>query len=255
MNMPKPLQWLSFSLLVVIATACQRQPSVKAENQLDSNRSAASDMTPQSSATPTNDRPSIDEQVIKAAGQHLALDYTALLKDAAGETLDDAIAGARVTPLASGHTLISYAGGLFRLDQQGKTIWSYPGLMVLISYTYVPANNLIYGTAVDNFMFILDARSGKELYRISRNGSASYGETIPYGTDGCLIVEPRGEYRERHSSFGLLVMDKPEAWRGLKRLWEIEIPPEAKISVVGGKIFATTKTDNAIYVKEIHPPK
>ncbi len=253
MIIPRDKLWLSLGLLVLLSTACQQQQSTKPASQPESK--PPSSVTAQSSASPDNSRSSIDEQIVKAAGQRLSLDYAALLKDAGGETLKDAIDEAQVTPLASGHVLIGYAGGLYRLNQQGKTVWSYPGLMMLWSYTYVPATNLIYGTAADNVMFILDAATGKERYQISRNGSAGYGKTIPYGTDGCLIIEPRDEYRNRQPPGGILVMDKLEAWRGLKPLWEIEIPPEAEIAVVAGKIFATMKSDKAVYVKEIYPPK
>lgn len=50
-------------------------------------------------------------------------------------------------------------------------------------------------------------------------------------------------------------MDQLEAWCGLKRLWEIEIPPEAEIRLAGKRIFAVTKTEKGIYIKELFPPR
>ena len=44
------------------------------------------------------------------------------------------------------------------------------------------------------------------------------------------------------------------AWRGTKRRWHREFPPDADLFVKGERIYAVSKTTTSIYVKEIEPP-
>ena len=67
-------------------------------------------------------------------------------------------------------------------------------------------------------------------------------------------------YREALDEWtsGKMEMIEPDfvtAWRGTEALWTAEFPPDAELVVNGDRIFAVTKTDERIYVREIIPPK
>ncbi len=44
-------------------------------------------------------------------------------------------------------------------------------------------------------------------------------------------------------------------WRGTKKLWHSDFPPDAELAVNDKRILAITKTTAGIYVKEIFAPK
>jgi hypothetical protein len=53
----------------------------------------------------------------------------------------------------------------------------------------------------------------------------------------------------------MFITDAVTAWRGTEVLWSRDFPPDAELVVRGDKIYAVTKTDKSIYVREIIPPK
>jgi len=112
---------------------------------------------------------------------------------------------------------------------------------------------LIYGTAGDNNMFILEASSGRELARNSRDGSGAYGVVKPYLADICLVTDNLRGYRDKHNDSS--IKDAVTAWRGAKELWSAELPPDADLIVAGDKILALTKTKDGIFIEDIDVPK
>ena len=102
-------------------------------------------------------------------------------------------------------------------------------------------------------MFILEASTGKELVRNSRNGSAAYGQVRQYGNDMCLITDNNWGYRERLND--PTIKDGVTAWRGTEILWSTELAPGANLIVRGDRIIALTKTHDGIFIKEILVPK
>ena len=136
-------------------------------------------------------------------------------------------------------------------DSQKRVIWEYnlPGGW-LIDFDVVEATGLVYGTAGDNIMFILDLSSGKELEKSGRNGSAAYGDVKAYGKDLCLIRDDFRVYREKVPDPSFEPMkDRLAAWRGTQLLWQLDFPPDAELIVREKKIFALTKTKTRVYLK------
>lgn len=139
------------------------------------------------------------------------------------------------------------------LDTNGKVVWEYNVPQMLFDFAVIPSTGLIYGTAGDNNMFILESSTGKELVRNSRNGSAAYGQVKPYGNDMCLVTDNNWGYRDRLDD--PTIKDGVTCWRGTEILWSTELPPDANLIVKGGKISALTKTKDGIFIKEVLIPK
>ena len=119
---------------------------------------------------------------------------------------------------------------------------------------------LVYGSAYDNLMFILDASNGQELYSNGRNGKFAYGQVVPFGKDMCLITDNLEGYRDaleewKRGKIEMFITDSVAAWRGTEIVLSLEFPPDAELVVRGDKIYAVTKTYKRIYVREIIPPK
>jgi hypothetical protein len=169
---------------------------------------------------------------------------------------DYEIDAAKLIPLTSGRVLAGAGRTLVMLNSQKRVVWKYEVSQWLIDFDVVESTGLIYGTAGDNIMFILDISSGNELKAISRNGSAAYGQVKAYGRDACLITDNFWGYRDKVRDLDLEPMkDGIAAWRGTRLLWHIDFPPDAELIVNGKRIFGLTKTKTSVYVKEIFPPK
>jgi hypothetical protein len=173
----------------------------------------------------------------------------------------DEYADAKLIPLSFGKMLISVGKVLYRLDSNRNVEWKYETPWVN-DFAIVESTNLIYGTAGDNHMFILDASSGKVLLSDSRNGRAAYDQVKPYKEDQCLITDNFSGYRQDWNELRIPGMinaptwkDGVTAWRGTQKLWHRDFPPDAELLVKGEKIYAVTKTKESIYVSEIEVPK
>jgi hypothetical protein len=194
----------------------------------------------------------------KLNGLKLPLDYESGVP--APEEIPHQVDSAKVHPLASGHLLVNYYDTLYRLDSEGREVWAHGEAQMIFDFAYVEATNLIYGTAGDNVMFILDAATGERVHAESRNGSAAYGVAVPYGRDQCLVKDNFVMYRMKAKDFNEASGHEPmqdgiTAWRGSEVLWHSDFPPDAEPLVVGEKIYAVTKTKSGIYIKPIAVPK
>ena len=161
----------------------------------------------------------------------------------------------KVLPLPSGRMLVGVNDKLYMLGAGRRVVWKYEVPQTFVDFAYVGATGLVYVTAGDNCLFILDARTGRRLYANSRNGSAAYGATVPYGDDACLVMDNFAGYRMGREAGYAPMQDGVTAWRGTEVLWHAEVPPDAELQVTGTKIFAVTKTRLKVFVKEIRAPK
>lgn len=167
---------------------------------------------------------------------------------------EDEIDAAKVIPISSGGFITDAGDVLSRFDSQKRVVWEFDISEPLFDFDVVESTGLVYGTAGDNIMFILDLSSGKELKVESRNGKAAYGQVSAYGTNECLVLDNFWGYREGLPSEFEPMKDGVTAWRGIRELWHRDFPPDAELVVKGKQIFAVTKTKTTVYIKEIFPP-
>ena len=161
----------------------------------------------------------------------------------------------KVAILPSGGVLAAAGDALYMLDADRRVVWRYDMPQPIIDFAYIRATGVVCGTAGDNNMFILDASTGRELVTNSRNGRGGYGAVLPYGEDVCLITDALGGYNVDYRGDGKPMQDGVTAWRGTRMLWQVAIPPDAELQVVGSRIYAVTKTRSRILVREIKAPK
>jgi hypothetical protein len=172
------------------------------------------------------------------------------------QTLKWGLSEGKVVVTPSGRTLAAAGDTLYMLDaSRRRVLWKYSTWQLVFDFAYVEATGLVYATAGDNVMFILDASTGRELYVEGRNGRAGYGAVLPYGEDACLVMDSFGGYRAGYGGGDAPIQDGVTAWRGTKMLWRRDVPPDAELQVVGKRIYAVTKTKSRILVSEIKAPK
>jgi hypothetical protein len=172
----------------------------------------------------------------------------------------ETISEAKVTPMPSGGLIVMLNNTLYRLDGGKRLVWKYTTSQIMFEFAYIPTTGLIYGTAGDGVMFILNAADGTKLLGDSYNGRAAYGMVRAYGKDECLITSNYSGYRdwERFDPKSLKDVptwrDEVTAYRGTKALWSRDFPPDADLVVDGKRILAVTKTKSSFYVMEISVP-
>jgi hypothetical protein len=191
-----------------------------------------------------------EKYLTKLNGTRLKLNYGSW---APAVDIPSFIQTSRIFPLATGGLLVGLEDTLYRLNEAHEVVWKYQGGQPINDYAIVESTGLIYITAGDNVMVILDAVSGKRLHRDSRNGSAAYGVTENYANDMCLVTDNFRMYREKARDIPPR-SDGITCWRGRKALWHQAFPADAQLVVNGDRIVAVTKTRTGIYVNEIHPP-
>jgi len=180
------------------------------------------------------------------------------------EEEEASISDAKITPISSRSLLVMIGNTLYRLDEGKRIVWKYTEGQFMFDFAFIPATDMIYGTAGDGVMFILDATSGKRLVRDAYMGKGAYGVVRAYGKDQCLVTSDFAMYREDWNRLNLdphsiknfaTSNDEVTAFRGTKALWTSSFPPDADLMVDGGRILAVTKTESTIYVKEIAVPR
>lgn len=242
---------LSFAWGIAVSSSSHVQKASSTQNNVPTARS-----TPAPTPCPEADQfPNLidDTDVTKFNGARIDLNYDNGLMEG---DVPWAVASAEITPLRNGDLLVNRGDTLYRLDGQQRIVWSYQTTQLVIDYAYVDSTNLVYGTAGDNTMFILDATTGKVELFDSRNGSAAYGVAEKYGDDMCLVTDNFVMYREKFRDIKIEpTNDGITCWRGTKILWHLDFPPDAELVVIGKKILAVTKSKKAIYVKEILAPR
>ena len=193
-----------------------------------------------------------DKYITKFNGTKLKLEYDSWGMEGDVPYMID---GAKITPSRDGGLLVHVGNILYKLDGNYQIVWKHEQTQIIFDYALVEATNLIYGTAGDNVMFILNATDGKEVHSDSRNGSAAYGVAQNYGNDMCLITDNFSIYREKGRDANIEPMkDGITCWRGAKGLWSQDFPPDAQLVVNGNRILAVTKTKTGIYVNDIGVP-
>lgn len=190
-------------------------------------------------------------------GKLLKLNYDSVQKDEKKELLKEA----KVQPLSDGRMLAKLGNTLYMLDAAGQVRWRYQTYQRIIDFVVAESAGLVYGIADDEVYFILESATGKCLQSEGHNGKAFYVQILPYGSDGCLVIDSLAGYR---LDAWLTSLSNPElvgkfsemadgliAYRGTKRVWTAYFPPDAELIVKGKYLYAVTKTDAGIYVRKM----
>lgn len=238
-----------------LAHALKREPSKQVAPADCSPRAAYSLPSPVADYVPAagasdypEDSPELQAWKNRYSGIPLPLDYERASKW-------HELSESKVVVLPNGRTLAAVGDMLYMLDADKRIVWKYEVPQLVVDFAYIEATGMVYVTAGDNFMCILDAGTGRELTSESRNGSAGFGRVIPYGDDACLVTDALGGYRVGRAVGALPMQDGVTAWRGTRMLWRRDVPPDAELQVAGSKVYAVTKTRTRILVKEIQVPK
>ena len=180
-------------------------------------------------------------------GTTLRLDYDRLAPQSVRSST-------KVVMLSTGHLLASAGNVLYLLDAGGRVVWKHTAAERIKDFVHVAATGTIYATTGVNDMILLDASTGGRVLLASGGGGVGYRQLLAYGEDLCLVVEDSRRYRTDCHGGHRPMSDSVSAWQGTRMLWLAFVPADAELQVVGSKIYAVTRTQSRILVREIKVP-
>jgi hypothetical protein len=123
-------------------------------------------VAPTPTPSPTDDDPDLrklidDRRITKFNGTKLKLSYGSW---ALPVDIPFYINDAAVLPLKTGGLLVNLENMLYRLDARNNVVWKHREAQPIFDFSLVESTGLVYGTAGDNVMFILNATDGKTIH-------------------------------------------------------------------------------------------
>ena len=167
----------------------------------------------------------------------------------------------RIGPVAlpDGRLLLSRFGTVYMLDATGKQLWKYVADSENESLTSAPAYNAetneIGVVGYDLFFVRLDAATGKEKWRATTVGGATFIHVAAYGR-GFLVVVDMAHYREndRMEHLKYRAPDRLEYWGDAENdNWIADFPIGAQLLVNGKQIYAISRVRGGVELRALHP--
>ncbi|MGA2649836.1 MAG: PQQ-binding-like beta-propeller repeat protein [Terracidiphilus sp.] len=167
----------------------------------------------------------------------------------------------RIGPVAlpDGRLLLSRFGTVYMLDAQGKQLWKYETDSENESLTSEPAYNAEtneIGIVGYDLLFVrLDAATGKEKWRATTVGGASFIHVAAYGR-GFLVVVNMAHYREnaRMEHLKYRDPDRLEYWGEAEDdEWIADFPIGARLLVNGKQIYAIWRVRGGVKLSALRP--
>jgi len=162
---------------------------------------------------------------------------------------------AEFTIVAPDRLLVTVGDTLYLLDSRHRIVWKETVGDVVGQPFAMPDGSIHVFVAQDKVHLVISAGTGKTLNCIDCNTTArtNFTQVLPYNQNQYLVVETDAYFRQRPGSEN--TPDEVALWQGDKVLWTAPIPPDAEVRVVGNKILAVEKKEQAIVFHEVVPVK
>jgi PQQ-like domain len=167
----------------------------------------------------------------------------------------------RINPVAlpDGRLLLSRFGTVYMLDATGKQLWKYETGSENESLTAEPAYNAATNevgvVGYDQFFARLDATTGKERWRATTVGGASFINVASYGR-GFLVVVDMTHYREESKMDHLRYRDPDQLqyWGHTEDDgWIADFPIGARLLVSGKQVYAVWRARGGVRLRALQP--
>jgi len=159
------------------------------------------------------------------------------------------------TVVAPDRLLTTVGDTLYMLDSHRHIVWKQTVGDVVGQPFAMPDGSIHVLLVQDKLHLVISAATGKTLKCIDCNTTArtNFTQVLPYNHNQYLVVETDAYFRQRPGSEN--TPDQVALWQGDKVLWTAPIPPDAEVRVVGDKILAVEKKEQAIVFHEVVPAK
>lgn len=158
----------------------------------------------------------------------------------------------RPVQIGDGRMIVSVLDTVYMLDADGKELWKYQNETLRSEPAFNPSTNEVAVVMYDLLAVRLDASTGQVKWKSNAVGRSSYASVAPYGSGFLVLIDMSG-YRNRLDSS---TPDKLEYWgESEKTSWSISFPAQAELVVDGKRIYALSRTQDDLRLKEIHAPE
>ena len=162
---------------------------------------------------------------------------------------------AQFTELAPNKLLVTVGDTLYLLDSHHHIVWKQIVGDVVGQPVAMTDGSIHVFLAQDKVHLVISAATGKTLSCIDCNTTArtSFTQVLPYKQNEFIVAETDAFFRRQPGSEN--TPDEVALWHGDKVLWTAPIPPDADVRIVGDKIFALEKKQQAIVLHQVVPAK
>ena len=156
-----------------------------------------------------------------------------------------------VVPTGNNGYIIVAGNTISRHVINGRRVWTWSHNEPLTDLPYVSPTGTVYVIGIDLLWVGLDLRTGRELWRNTKNGKAGYAQLLPYREDEYLIRVTLGNYREGESDKARGVPDRAIFCKGNRELWTVDVPADATLRIIGDRLFAIVVEGSDVVVHDI----
>jgi hypothetical protein len=156
--------------------------------------------------------------------------------------------------LSNGRRLAAVGDTLYMLNRHDRILWRWDsGGPPLNDLPFIDSRGIIYAIGMDLLWVAIDSANGREKWRGTANGRATYWQIVPYRHDMYFVVTNMEAYRSP-PIHGVAVNDELTLCRGNSILWTTEIPAAATLRVNGSKVFLTLKRRRRTITRNVTVP-
>lgn len=155
-------------------------------------------------------------------------------------------------PLFKRHKLVAVGDTLYMLNGN-RVEWNWTAHIPFTDAPILDTEGTIYVIGYDLLWAALDARTGREEWRGTANGRATYSQMKPYLDNMYFVVTDMWGYRD--SLRDQNIQDKLRLCRRNGVLWETSIPANARLEVSGNKVFVSYRHNKHLVRRRISIPQ
>ncbi len=162
---------------------------------------------------------------------------------------------AEFTTVLPDRLLVAVGDTLYMLDSQRRIVWKQT-VGDIVGQPVAMTDGSIHVLLVqDKVHLVISASTGTTRECIDCNTTArtNFTQVLPYKQNQYIVAETDAYFRNRPG--GENTPDEVALWQADKVLWTAPIPPDAEVRVVGDKIFAVEKKEQAIILHQVVPAK
>lgn len=145
---------------------------------------------------------------------------------------------------------------LYMLNARNRILWQWDsGGPPFNDSPFIDSNGIIYLVGQDLLWVAIDSSNGKEKWRGTANGRASYIQLVPYKDDMYFVVVNLEAYRHPPANPDTDYMDQIRLCRGNSILWDTVIPNNGTLRVRGERVTVVATRKNRTITKRIVVPR
>ena len=151
------------------------------------------------------------------------------------------------------HRKLVAVGDTLYLLKRNRILWSWVAAAPLWDEPVIDSKGMIYVVGYDMLWAAVDSRTGERRWSSTANGRGAFTQIKPYHKDMYFVITDMWGYRD--SLGDPTIKDTLSLCRNNAVLWDIDIPAQTKLHVLGNNVILTYKRHGLIVRQRIPVPR